>query len=57
MSIIVKENFNNALGEQQKEIRKFVLEGYAQIIKRQYKDFDTVCERLEEKYSKCSSIR
>lgn len=53
----IKENFNNALGEQQKEIRKLVLEGYSQIFKGQYKDFDTVCRRLEEKYSKCSSTR
>ena len=57
MAINVKQNCRNALGEQQKEIRKFVLEGYCQIFKGQYEDFDSVCNRLEEKYSKCSSIK
>lgn len=57
MTINRKQNCMNALGETQKEIRKHVLDGYRQIQEQQYKDFDTVCERLEEKYSTCVSIK
>ena len=57
MTINRKQNCMNALGETQKEIRKHVLDGYRQIQEQQYKDFDTVCERLEEKYCTCVSIK
>lgn len=57
MSIILKENCIDALGEQQKMIRALILAGYRQIEEGKYKDFNSVCDRLEEKYSKCSSIK
>ena len=50
MSIAIKENYQRALDEQKKEVRKFVMTGLEQIKEGKTKDFNTVCDRLEKKY-------
>lgn len=57
MSICVNQKRKDALGEQQKEIRELVLEGYRQVQEGKCKDYQTVFDRLEKKYTQCSDIK
>ena len=51
MAVAVKEDYQTALDEQQKEVRNLVMEGLEQIKKGKMKDLNAVCERLEKKYT------
>ena len=51
MAVAVKEDYERALDEHQKEVRNLVMEGLEQIKKGKMKDFNAVCERLEKKYT------
>ncbi len=42
---------NNMSEEQNVIIRKLVLEGFEQILQGKTKDFNSVCDRLEKKYT------
>lgn len=50
MAVAIKEDYQRALDEQKKEVRKLVLAGLEQIKEGRTKDFNTVCDRLEKKY-------
>lgn len=50
MALAVKDNYNVALKEQQKEVRDMVLAGLENIKESKTKDFNEVCDRLEKKY-------
>lgn len=51
MAVTVKNNYNVALQEQQKEVRDMVLAGLENIKEGKAKDFNEVCDRLEKKYT------
>lgn len=51
MATAVKENYQQALAEQKREVRNLVLEGLEQIKEGKTKDFNEVCDRLEKKYN------
>ena len=51
MAVAVKEDYQTALDEQQKEVRNLVMEGLEQIKEGKTKDFNAVCDRLEKKYT------
>lgn len=51
MAVAVKEEYQRALDEQQKEVRNLVMEGLEQIKEGKTKDFNAVCDRLEKKYT------
>ena len=50
MAVAVKDNYDIALKEQQKEVRNMVLAGLENIKEGKTKDFNEVCDRLEKKY-------
>ena len=50
MDVAVKNDYQNALNEQKKEVRNLVMAGLEQIKEGKTKDFTTVCDRLEKKY-------
>ena len=50
MAIALKEDYQQALDEQKKEVRELVMPGLEQIKEGKTKDFNTVCDRLEKKY-------
>lgn len=49
-NIAAKDNYNNVLKEQQKEVRDMVLVGLENSKESKTKDFNDVCDRLEKKY-------
>ena len=51
MAAALKEDYQRALNEQKKEVRGLVIAGLEQVKKGRTKDFNTVCDRLEKKYS------
>lgn len=51
MAVTVKGDYQRALEEQKKEVRNLVLAGLEQIKEGKTKDFDSVCDRLEKKFS------
>lgn len=51
MAVAVKEDYQRALDEQQKEVRNLVMAGLEQIKEGKTKDFNAVCDRLEKKYT------
>lgn len=51
MVVAVKEDYQRILDEQQKEVRNLVKAGLEQIKEGKTKDFNTVCDRLEKKYT------
>lgn len=51
MAVAVKKDYQQALEEQKKEVRNLVLAGLEQIKEGKTKDFNSVCDRLEKKYS------
>ena len=51
MEVAVKNNYVEALKQQQAEVRGLVLEGLRQAKEGKTKDFDAVCDRLEKKYT------
>lgn len=50
MNVALKENYQEALAEQKKEVRELVMAGLEQIKEGKTDDFNTVCNRLEKKY-------
>jgi len=51
METSVREDCLNVLANEQEEIRKMVLAGIEQIKEGKTKDFNSVCDRLEKKYT------
>ena len=51
MAVALKEDYQHALDEQKQEVRELVMAGLEQIKEGKTKDFNTVCDRLEKKYS------
>lgn len=51
MPVVINEDYQRALDEQQKEVRNLVMAGLEQIKEGKTKDFNTVCDRLEKKYT------
>ena len=51
MAVAIKEDYQRALEEQQKEVRNLVMAGLDQIKEGKTKDFNVVCDRLEKKYT------
>lgn len=51
MEVAVKENYAEALEQQQSEVRRLVMDGLRQAKERKTKDFNAVCDRLEKKYT------
>ena len=51
MAVALKEDYQRALDEQKQEVRELVMAGLEQIKEGKTKDFNTVCDRLEKKYS------
>jgi len=51
MAVAVKADYQTALNEQKKEVRSLVMAGLEQIKEGKTKDFHTVCDRLEKKYT------
>ena len=52
MAVAVKEDYERALDEHQKEVRNLVMAGLEQIKEGKTKDFNVVCDILEKKYTK-----
>ena len=50
MAVALKNNYQVALEEQKMEVRNLVVAGLEQIKEGKTKDFNAVCDRLEEKY-------
>ena len=50
MAVAVKGDYQLALDEQKTEVRNLVLAGLEQIKEGKTKDFNSVCDRLENKY-------
>ena len=50
MAVAVKEDYQKALDEQQKEVQNLVMAGLEQIKEGKTKEFNAVCDRLEKKY-------
>lgn len=50
MAVAVKKDYQIALEEQKAEVRNLVLAGLEQIKEGKTKDFNAVCDRLENKY-------
>lgn len=51
MEVTMREESVKILAEEQKEVRNLVLAGLEQIKEGKVKDFSTVCDRLEKKYT------
>ena len=51
MEAALKDDYQSALNEQKKEVRNLVMAGLEQIKDGKTKDFNTVCDRLEKKYT------
>lgn len=50
MDTVVKRGYVETTDPQQSEFRKHVLDGLKQVKEGNTKDFNTVCDRLEQKY-------
>ena len=50
MAVTVKKDYQKIMIEHNKEVRNLVLEDLQQIQEGKTKDFNKVCERLEQKY-------
>lgn len=51
MAVAVKTDYQTVLSEQKKEVRSLVMAGLEQIKEGKTKNFHTVCDRLEKKYT------
>lgn len=51
MAVAVKGDYQLALEEQKAEVRNLVFAGLEQIKEGKTKDFNSVCDRLEKKYT------
>ena len=51
MEAALKNDYQSVLNEQKKEVRDLVMAGLEQIKDGKTKDFNTVCDRLEKKYT------
>lgn len=52
MSVAVrKEDYLKEMKDHDTEVRNLVMDGYEQVKQGNTKDFNSVCERLEKKYS------
>lgn len=54
MSVAVTPDYMKALEQQQAEVRQLVIDGLKQVKEGKTKDFNTVCDRLEKKYTNAS---
>jgi len=50
MDTVVKRGYVETTDPQQRELRKYVLDGLKQVNEGKTKDFNAVCDRLEQKY-------
>ena len=50
VDVVVKNDYEKALNEQKEEVRSLVMAGLEQIKEGKTKDFNSVCDRLENKY-------
>ena len=50
MAVTAKKDYQKIMIEHNQEVRNLVLEGLQQIQEGKTKDFNKVCERLEQKY-------
>ena len=51
MAVALKEDYQRALDEQKQEVRELVMAGLEHIKEGKTKDFNTVCDRFEKKYT------
>ena len=51
MEVVGKKIYAETLEQQQIEVRQSVMDGLRQAREGQTKDFNTVCDRLEKKYT------
>ena len=51
MEVAVKKIYAETLEQQQIEVRQSVMDGLRQVKEGKTKDFNTVCDRLEKKYT------
>lgn len=51
METAVRDDYMKILADEQKEVRNLVMAGLEQIKAGKTKDFNTVCDRLEKKYT------
>lgn len=51
MALAASEEYLAMMDKQQKEVRSLVSEGLKQMKEGKIKDFNTVCDRLEKKYT------
>lgn len=51
MVVALNGDYQSALDEHKKEVREMVIAGLEQIKEGKTKDFNTVCDRLEKKYT------
>jgi hypothetical protein len=54
MAVVAREDYQVALDEHNLEVRNMVLAGLEQVKGGNTKDFNEVCERLENKYKNAS---
>ncbi len=54
MSVAVTLDYMKILEQQQTEVRQLVIDGLKQVKEGKTKDFNTVCDRLEKKYTNAS---
>jgi hypothetical protein len=54
MAVVAREDYQVALDEHNLEVRNMVLAGLEQVKSGNTKDFNEVCERLENKYKDAS---
>ncbi|MCD8104147.1 MAG: hypothetical protein LUF35_03875 [Lachnospiraceae bacterium] len=50
MALAMRDEYEMSVEKQQLEVRKMVLEGLEQVQMGKTKDFNKVCDRLENKY-------
>ena len=51
MEVTVRENYAEALKQQQSDVRQLVMDGLRQAREGKTRDFNAVCDRLEKKYT------
>lgn len=52
MAVAVEAEYQKAIKEHKEEVRSLVMAGLEQIKEGKTKDFNSVCDRLEKKYTK-----
>lgn len=54
MEATIRDDYTKILADEQRKVRNLVLDGLEQIKEGKVKDFNTVCDRLEKKYTNAS---